>query len=823
MKKTKAELNEQALTINFQEQQIWRETESDEAKSERIREALRALQTDPLNPVYFYIAGVFADVVVINAADSEYYAYGYEDDGETVTLGEPQRVERTFIPADVQAEVEEAMAKLKNRTIQETRADGSKHQIEEITETIETVLTITEEKGKAPRIKGKAITAGVIGENGTRYDKEKVLKPAIEEALKTGLPGLAGHPKVGPNGKPQSPTVSDVVGKFTDLHFEGDVLHYEAEIVETAAGKDLLACARAGVPIKNSIRGEGDWDIVEESASGQPRMVKDVLPGYKFKSIDFILEDPAFAGSGATSFEEQKKQEEEMEELKKLQEQVAALEKKLAEASAKSLDEPTVAELRASLSEAKARTKAAELVETKENADAIKGFEDVAKRQLSEAKTPEDVEKLWPAVKATILEMKGRQTKPTGTGRVEILGEGEIKVPHSPEEAFAYLTEIPEKSPLWKRFQETKHIPRTAPNWMINPKLVVEQLVKNYVMDKGKVSQLFENSRRNPLRVLCEAVGDNETYTGDIASTGAALLPLILPVYERLLMNEVCSVQPLDRPSGAAFFKKSYYEDTGGDPALHDGVDYDYADKAEDSGGAQITTKILTNAITLKTPKKLNFPWTIEAEKSLLAYHGINMDSMVIQDGRDEIAREINAYVLYLMLTATSLSNSDNAVVAANVDFDATPEAGWKYDEWLRFKLPEAIAQAGASMYGKRYVKPTFGICDEDAAVYLAMLNGFNAGDAQNFGIGINRIGTYQQTLKVYEAAGFTANKLLLGYKGPGIFDAGFAFLPFVLFEILDLVTDPATYEKVRPMWSWYAAEKLIGYMFATVTIIPAT
>jgi hypothetical protein len=70
---------------------------------------------------------------------------------------------------------------------------------------------------------------------------------------------------------------------ITDLRLEGDIVMGEAEILDTAKGRDLKAILQAGVPVGISSRGFGSTKPVREG-------LEEVQPDYKLITFDFVAE-----------------------------------------------------------------------------------------------------------------------------------------------------------------------------------------------------------------------------------------------------------------------------------------------------------------------------------------------------------------------------------------------------------------------------------------------------------------------------------------------------------------------------------------------------
>ena len=59
----------------------------------------------------------------------------------------------------------------------------------------------------------------------------------------------------------------------------------------------------------------------------------------------------------------------------------------------------------------------------------------------------------------------------------------------------------------------------------------------------------------------------------------------------------------------------------------------------------------------------------------------------------------------------------------------------------------------------------------------------------------------------------------MLGYKGSGIFEAGYVYAPYVSLYRTPLFTDPQTFANTRGMMSRYAKRMLVSGMYSILKV----
>ncbi|HEC88453.1 MAG TPA: hypothetical protein ENI52_03960 [Thermoplasmata archaeon] len=800
---------------------IWKIKDSEGAKQSKLQRALKNLSD--FNPDDIYIAAIFQDVVVIYDWENEkYFAIEYSMENDDVVFGKSQEVELVYIPAEIQEHVKKNVRKIKEKRMTS---------FPEITDVFYAPC-ITEEKNGTLFLRGMFAEADVVNQNGRIYPK-RVLEKAVISLNEKFKIGLDSHPPLNSAG-----SYRDVALKFIEAWMEGNKAYCRAKVLETAAGKDLKIIAEEDIPIGLSMRGYGEEKYDEEKKAN---VVQD---NYILIGIDAVLE-PAF--EQAKAIREQKEGGSNMENLKKqiaeLVESINTLSTKVEQIEKKGAmlteeDRDLLKEAKAQIEKEKAALEAKKKISEIMESEELKDFKwkDILRKHLEKYESVEEVEKEYPRVLETLQTLTGEneESEPVHVQIEEKGIFGAKKYPKSVYEAYQYLLDPFKDTGIWEG---------NGYGFLDNPrrhaKIMLDNYLKYHMAGTGARAfdlmtnigndEILRENRRNPLYYLTEkgireAIGDTEAYTGDVAATAAALLPLYWFVMQDVMdiVNEIVSIQALSVPTGKIFFGKEYYGDGAGTwSEISANFSRTKGQKAEGATPQYLKIKIESNDISLETALKFIAPWTKEVEQDLLAYHGINLDSINIQMARREVMREISHQILYKLLTGTSYSKADNCIQATGspLTYPLLAPAGYSQAEWERVGLTKAINQGSALIRKSIWeVKADNIICDSDYE-YLFQESHFTAADAKVSGFGFDRIGTFNKVYKVW-TTGISEydKKILLLHRGSAFFEAPFIFMPYILFYIGDLIPT-ATLKNSRSFMSRFAMGKVIGKKIVIIDI----
>lgn len=180
--------------------------------------------------------------------------------------------------------------------------DNKKEMVDTIISKAEILSDAIETENKPMTVRFRATKVNVINDNNRLYP-EKIMTDAVNrsvnEYVKTGkMVGESPHPKPmkSINGKIIFDTkIENSVIKGKNLFMDNGEVFLDAEILETAKGKDLKALIKQGVPVGISMRALGD--SVQRSIDG--RMV-DIATYLDIQSFD-VVTNPATEGCGVVT------------------------------------------------------------------------------------------------------------------------------------------------------------------------------------------------------------------------------------------------------------------------------------------------------------------------------------------------------------------------------------------------------------------------------------------------------------------------------------------------------------------------------------------
>jgi len=349
---------------------------------------------------------------------------------------------------------------------------------------------------------------------------------------------------------------------------------------------------------------------------------------------------------------------------------------------------------------------------------------------------------------------------------------------------------------------------------------------------KGKKIDPADRIERPAVRMITETLLDNiaahlvmegkltedlvTTSLGDPFTTFA--FPLVRRVFPRLLANDLFSVQPMSRSTGKIFFLDTEY--TGGgnrdDPAV---FNKDYATTGEGAAVAEVNYRITDVTVTAER-KALKAKWTIEAEQDLRSDHALSAEAELMAIVADELVREIDRTLIEDCLSQVPVGNQ--------FTFSKTAPTGTPYSNLdpkvYRRQFWEKIVDANTAVFKKRHVNATWILAGADAAGYLEKLDEFslsptvNPTEWQAF-TGSHFFGTLGNRWLVFKDPWFSADKMLLGYRGPSFMHAGYVYAPYIPVFTTALLQDPHDMTNRRGMMSRYARKMVIPEMYASLEL----
>lgn len=298
---------------------------------------------------------------------------------------------------------------------------------------------------------------------------------------------------------------------------------------------------------------------------------------------------------------------------------------------------------------------------------------------------------------------------------------------------------------------------------------MMAQMLENQVIANPPPKNMFEATTKSVLSLPSE-------FT----------LPIIREVFPSLIMNNICSIQPMPAQSGGVmnvYWLKTYRESDSPEVQMTT-ADSAYAYRAEAEVPKKTRMKISSTSITA-TKDILNCEWTTEAEEDLRGTLGLDIGTEMLSANAQEILREIEQRVL---------QDIENGAGAGNVDWHYTLGSGYLAKEWYE-TLFHAVIDAEALIRTNRKRGANYIIAGSTAVTYFMKANSFVMTDAIGPTIegplpsGVKFEGRVNNRWDLYSSDYITATKAIVSYYPEGMLHAGYIWSPYI-----PLMPMPLTY-----------------------------
>ncbi len=243
-------------------------------------------------------------------------------------------------------------------------------------------------------------------------------------------------------------------------------------------------------------------------------------------------------------------------------------------------------------------------------------------------------------------------------------------------------------------------------------------------------------------------------------------------------------------------------------------VNYEY-DLEANPFQPEVTLSIDSDSVAAIT-RKLKTSWSLEAAQDLKAVHNIDAESTLTDLMADEMVAEIDREIINDLIISAAIRATHNFATAAGASVNFTDR-----NIALMYKVLET-----ANIIHRTTLRgpANWMVMSADIASKFEQLNDFRASDAmstEGVDVGIMNIGTIQGKLKIYKDPLFPNCKILLGFKGSSILDAGYFYAPYIPLLSTPTVLDPNSYTPSKGIMTRYG-KKLIedgGLYYATINV----
>lgn len=306
-------------------------------------------------------------------------------------------------------------------------------------------------------------------------------------------------------------------------------------------------------------------------------------------------------------------------------------------------------------------------------------------------------------------------------------------------------------------------------------------------------------------------------------------IPMVRRTFPTLIAHDLVGVQPLTGPVGIAFalrFKAQQKYDAptiGGNHVPTNELGYNnidpsysgtYATSAAEGLGSMLDPNLATaptmnkglgigdgttaNEVSFTIEKqqveavsrKLRSRWSLEVAQDIKAMHGLDLEEEMMDILAFEITAEIDREIVNEIRAAANKNASSNVVGKLGVLDWTNPahfDGRWEHEKYrniynLSIRKANRIAIDTRRGPGNFLVaNPTLCAAFEGTAAFtIAPVNT----DVDTSVNGVTYLGSLDGRMKVYIDTFCATDEFLVGYKGPGAYDSGIIYLPYVQLQV---------------------------------------
>ena len=243
-------------------------------------------------------------------------------------------------------------------------------------------------------------------------------------------------------------------------------------------------------------------------------------------------------------------------------------------------------------------------------------------------------------------------------------------------------------------------------------------------------------------------------------------------------------------------------------------VNYEY-DLEANPFQPEVTLSIDSDSVAAIT-RKMKTSWSLEAAQDLKAVHNIDAESTLTDLMADEMVAEIDREIINDLIIAAAIRATHNFATAAGASVNFTDR-----NIALMYKALEV-----ANIIHRTTLRgpANWMVMSADICSKFEQLNDFRASDAfttEGVDVGIMNVGTMQGKMKIYKDPLFPNCKILMGFKGSSVLDAGYFYAPYSPLLSTPTVLDPNSYAPSKGIMCRYG-KKLIedgGLYYGVVTV----
>ncbi len=597
-----------------------------------------------------------------------------------------------------------------------------------LTQTISTPIRILnqdkldQEKNILPEIDGIATVVNIVNGNGQYYPKQVWDNnvPRLQQEISDGkLVGSLGHPSTGRRKE------TDYAIRFTELDWvsqDSNELYFKGVLIKGENGQKIKDYIDSGVNLDMSSTGWGS--LVEEEVDGQNVYV--VQDDFIADGFDAVLHGAA-TGSHISGLQQEKLMQSlnskkeiikqmSKEDLKKSETKPIVQEEKVEpivqekpefdfEAAKQRVleQEKALAEQMKNMSDMISTSLKTNLLQSKENV--LRRYTDnqavftILQKKLDDSvldslKSVKEFDDLVQSELETLKEANLLSTTMNpGVGLVNVITDTEKerayqeKAPSNIEQAMEpKLQELVRQGKIVdKGTNKVRHLLMSGSNKNVrrdfddtaeNMRIIISNMAEQNGMDRA--ADLYVGLAQNKLRkeiglpldqkVLHQA---GEIRVADVAAANVFLYDVVYQIFPQLILPEISTIQPIDRPSAKVFYQK-FKENDGDDVSKY--FTEDYSDDAGEAGTVVNLDMTISSSTVNVVAKKIKCDYSIESKQDLMAYFNLEMGDMMVEGMGDQLAREWNKLCLTTMFSSCT--------ACPTLTYGGVAPSGWTQREW---------------------------------------------------------------------------------------------------------------------------------------------
>jgi hypothetical protein len=193
--------------------------------------------------------------------------------------------------------------------------------------------------------------------------------------------------------------------------------------------------------------------------------------------------------------------------------------------------------------------------------------------------------------------------------------------------------------------------------------------------------------------------------------------------------------------------------------------------------------------------RKLMVQWSTEVEQDAKAYHGLDVEKTLTDFLSEHIMLEIDREIINDLFEGYDTRNEESW----DMDSSASTLGMYATFEEHHRGLLRQMNKVSHQIFARTKRGPaSFALVSPEVAAVLESLPGMavdNDGSGTIGGVGVTKLGTLNRKWNVFVdpllSSTINYNKVLMGYKGNNVYDAGYIYAPYIVGVMSPVIFDP--------------------------------